>query len=376
MYLEAAGLDAELESEGPEATMQGAVRVKWNLAGVKVCFNNFCALLGTSGPTIRKMIAGLPDLRRAVGPAGKQLAAPQAQHVDFWFYELYQSAAEPLPEAPGPSSQDQALNPDADITVADCPWLARDSPEACTVVKESEVAMDTWSPDKPTVDSLVRLTVASQAQVVGLPARYLPHGKLHDLYWMFLSSWDFVRVELDKEPGSGQTSSVQTSRRPDVQKLRGLGTPSFPTFWRRWQVWKVYLKFRKSSQHAQCQTCFELQQTMHRGSVSWELRMQAARDLRAHYRQQYQDRCIYWAMRHASRTSSDVLCIIIDSMDKTKFAWPRWAFDRVPKSLEGIRRPRMVLTAAIAHGYCTTLFFADEIVNHGSSAFCEVLPTP
>lgn len=63
-------------------------------------------------------------------------------------------------------------------------------------------------------------------------------------------------------------------------------------------------------------------------------------------------------------------------MDKSKFAWPRWEFDRVPKRLEGINRPRMVLTGALAHGYCATLHFADELVSHGSDAFCEVLHGP
>ena len=115
---------------------------------------------------------------------------------------------------------------------------------------------------------------------------------------------------------------------------------------------------------------------MHHPRRSWEERVRAARDLRTHYRHQYEDRCIYWALRHASQTSCDTLCIIIDSMDKAKFAWPRWSVDRVPKGLEGFHRPRMVLTAAIAHGYCTTLYFADEIQSHGADAFCEVLPAP
>ena len=68
-----------------------------------------------------------------------------------------------------------------------------------------------------------------------------------------------------------------------------------------------------------------------------------------------------------------MLCIIIDSMDRSKFAWPRWGFDRRPKSLESAHRPRVVVTAAIAHGFCTTIHWASEQVNHGANAFCEVL---
>ena len=60
-------------------------------------------------------------------------------------------------------------------------------------------------------------------------------------------------------------------------------------------------------------------------------------------------------------------------MDRSKFAWPRWGFDRRPKALEAIQRPRVVVTAAIAHGYRATIHWATEQVNHGADAFCEVL---
>lgn len=36
-------------------------------------------------------------------------------------------------------------------------------------------------------------------------------------------------------------------------------------------------------------------------------------------------------------------------------------------------RPRMVLTGAIAHGYCTSFFLASERVTHGADCFLEVL---
>jgi hypothetical protein len=69
----------------------------------------------------------------------------------------------------------------------------------------------------------------------------------------------------------------------------------------------------------------------------------------------------------------DVLTVIIDSMDKAKFAWPQYPWGTVDKTLEKYRRPRLVVTAAMAHGYCTQIYIADENVSHGSSAFCDVL---
>ena len=69
----------------------------------------------------------------------------------------------------------------------------------------------------------------------------------------------------------------------------------------------------------------------------------------------------------------DVLVIIIDSMDKTKFAWPRFSFPRRPHDLGDIVRPRITFTIAMAHGYCIDMYAAPEELNHGSDAFLEVL---
>ena len=44
------------------------------------------------------------------------------------------------------------------------------------------------------------------------------------------------------------------------------------------------------------------------------------------------------------------------------------------KDLAGFIRPKMVITGAIAHGYCTDFYITeDEEMFHGASAFCEVL---
>ena len=37
-----------------------------------------------------------------------------------------------------------------------------------------------------------------------------------------------------------------------------------------------------------------------------------------------------------------------------------------------MHRPRAVVTATIAHGWCTSVFMADSRVNHGASAFIDI----
>ena len=153
------------------------------------------------------------------------------------------------------------------------------------------------------------------------------------------------------------------------------GVPSYDTFRRRYlQVWDKCLIIRKACQHSQCQTCWDLQQKINkRGNM--QTKLEAVRDLGQHYADQYADRCLYWALRHASRMRDNVLVIIIDSMDKAKFAWPRYPWVRLPKNIEGLHRPRLSLTAAIAHGYVTNFFLASERVNHGPDCFLEQLFT-
>jgi hypothetical protein len=45
----------------------------------------------------------------------------------------------------------------------------------------------------------------------------------------------------------------------------------------------------------------------------------------------------------------------------------------LPKTLDGLIRPRLSVTGVLCHGYLGALHFADENVSHGSDAFCEVL---
>ena len=124
-----------------------------------------------------------------------------------------------------------------------------------------------------------------------------------------------------------------------------------------------------------CSTC-----TRVRGSLA--AKQEAARSWRAHLREQYHYRLLYWQLRWFSRqhrrqcpesSGGSVLTIIIDSMDKSKLVWPQYAFQQ-PKSLANLTRPRMVLTAAIAHGWTVEFFLTDdEVTSHGASHFCDVL---
>ena len=126
-------------------------------------------------------------------------------------------------------------------------------------------------------------------------------------------------------------------------------------FWRVWwEKWSHVLRFRKTSQHKECNTCHSLREKLQGKKGRAAEKMALGRDWREHLRAQYHDRLIFWSLRWASRASLNVLTIIIDSMDQVKTAWPQYKFPRKPHSLENQKRPRVILSAVLCHGWCAT----------------------
>ena len=120
-----------------------------------------------------------------------------------------------------------------------------------------------------------------------------------------------------------------TERCPEI-------TPeSYSTFWRRWyDRWYGVIMTRKKSQHAECQICNDYKHYIHYSHASPEDKCLAAKRWHEHLQAQYRDRLLYGNVRFWSRRSeSNVLSIIIDSMDKTKAAWPQYTF-KIKKELE------------------------------------------
>ena len=128
-------------------------------------------------------------------------------------------------------------------------------------------------------------------------------------------------------------------------------------------------QMRKTSQHGQCKICFDHYLVLRNPKADWETKARAARNLREHQRQQYVDRTLYWSLRWSSTHNRSCLVIIIDGMGKFGTAWPHFGHDRASKEMDGIIRPKMVLTGALAHGWGTFLFGTSEQRNHGSEAW-------
>ena len=195
-----------------------------------------------------------------------------------------------------------------------------------------------------------RLSPVLQSQQVGpegLGVRYLPPGRLSDLYSSYCAA----------------------------QRARNLKPASTSVFRRAWRSgWDKALRFRKSSTHAMCHTCSRLQAVI-RHARSLQEHVGACDKLMHHLERQWADRCIYWGLRARAQQSGDILVMILDAMDKSKFLLPRWAHGRAPKAalLERTRRPHLEVAASIVHGWGVFLWLADENMTTGGNFHSEMM---
>jgi hypothetical protein len=281
----------------------------------------------------------------SVGPPlfGREPTA-QCRTSDFFSVSHPPSIAPPLVPHSG--------SIDGNIQCDDHPFGEENMDDEGPEAGDEAVDDEDWNPDRG-VPETVQLFLGKD---VGLTRRHLPHSCLAHLYWLLVAT-------CEERPGVPEVTNVSESR-----------CPSYHVFSDAWHsIWHRYFRFRTVSQHAECKACFHARTKIHDRGLSFAQRLGYAREWRTHLRDQYHDRQIYWHNRYASRQKQGVLTVIIDSMDKSKFAWPQYEWGRVDKTLDTVRRPRLVLTAAIAHGYGTFFFIADEDLSHGADAFLDVL---
>ena len=258
--------------------------------------------------------------------------------------EMYHGAAEDLPENIHTNDVDGDIQKDQDEAAVHCP--------------DAETVNDIfhWTPEA----AISERAAGFLGPNTSAPVRHLPPGKVITLYWQFVA-WFQALQEIARGMGADGLRFVQV-------------VPAWKTFHTRWfQRWRHVLKFRKTSQHKECSACHDYRVKVHKKGTPTAEKVEFARHWREHLRAQYHDRLLYWSLRWASRMMLDVLVIIIDSMDKVKTSFPKYRTSRKPAYLDGLVRPRSVLSAVLCHGWCTCVYSADEFLSHGASAFCEIL---
>lgn len=150
----------------------------------------------------------------------------------------------------------------------------------------------------------------------------------------------------------------------------------------RGEVWEEgfsnRLRIRSATQHGKCNTCIKHKVILRRIGGENELARRAQSQMWGmHLRQQFQDRQFYWNNRALSRAGHDVngdriICLIMDSMDRSKWAIPRSEV-LGSKSFQGMRRPVMDCTGIIVHGHALNVAFCEPHIPKGANWTIELL---
>ena len=337
-----------------------------------MCLKAFHSLLGVGSNRLLGLVNGKIDMRRrhpgaapsqtveqhddtpswfepvmlpysaVAGVPAAPVDTPQKRVVSTFLAELYQSAAEPLPEF-----------------AIDTDWLDTDMAKDWASMLQSDIS----ARGPMGLSNLVM-------DVQGLPVRFLPPGCPRDLYWQFLSWCD----TLSEEVGGLTSGSSGLTLASDCKT--SFTVPSWSTFWRTWHdEWHHILKFRQNSQHTRCNKCHELEMLMRTSRGNFQEKLVIAKNMRDHLRDQFIDRNIYQTTRWLSRNDpgQGVMTIIVDGMDKSKFRLPRYGIHKLPKFLEKHHRPHLTCMACICHGWATNICLADENIDTGGNMMCEIV---
>ena len=148
------------------------------------------------------------------------------------------------------------------------------------------------------------------------------------------------------------------------------------------EVWEEnfsgLLRVRTAGKHKTCSECIKHKFIIKKLAGNRTAMAAQQKEWACHLDRQYSDRVQYWNCRASSRLGSfdaagcQTLCVIVDSMDRSKWAIPR-AAALGTKELGGLQRPVLDLTCMLAHGVACGVFMGDPRVTKGSSWTCEGL---
>lgn len=179
-----------------------------------------------------------------------------------------------------------------------------------------------------------------------LPRRWLPHGSYHDLYTLYCAN---------QAAGDQKVASSTTFYR--VLSESG---------------WKKKLKFSPPSAHSKCSICSKLKsQIQHAKGIAAQT--DASDKLLRHLAGQFADRAVYHELRSRAKTCQDIICLISDSMDKSKYKLPRYHRGMAPKDLAAVDRPSLEVTATLVHGVGVFTYLSDENQTSGTNWVLETL---
>ncbi|CAE7894971.1 unnamed protein product, partial [Symbiodinium microadriaticum] len=144
------------------------------------------------------------------------------------------------------------------------------------------------------------------------------------------------------------------------------------------QSFHQLLSIREYSQHSKCASCIRHKMIVSRLGNDYRARQAQVIAYGRHLRRQYDDRLRYWRNRAQSRIRALgvrqllTVCLIIDSIDHSKLRWPR-SLVLQSKDFASFNRPHLTCTGVICHGYSALLCVSETHISADSSRTTEII---
>ena len=138
------------------------------------------------------------------------------------------------------------------------------------------------------------------------------------------------------------------------------------------------LFIRPKTQHSKCSTCLRHKAVLKKLRSNLPARAAQVRQFRLHLAKQYSDRLAYWRNRTHSRLhemrpdGTFVITLIVDSIDHSKFVWPKSTY-MAAKEFGRFIRPHLSVTCALVHGRACLFYVAETHVSKDSSWACDII---
>lgn len=280
-------------------------KIKWSVAGAKVCATAFRHVVGLSIYKFKQLVKNCRDGhfqpqedKRSSAHAQYHRESTQAQHADAWLNWAYWNIAEPLAE----------------------------TEQTCTGMKQAD-----GEEDEQCDEILVNSLEFGGTCLAPRAPRHLPPGRIAELYDLYRTS------SLDRCAGSTTFGEVYRAS------------------------WKKLMPFRAVGHHARCTRCAKLSK-MRELARTKEAKDEVAELQREHGQAIYADRAEYARAQRLSAESvralpgapesaasmDSVLTITIDGMDQAKFRLPRNLV--ATKQFEKAWRPQQHMVGTIIAG--------------------------
>eukprot|EP00435_Cladocopium_sp_Y103_P031569 s4346_g8.t1 len=174
-------------------------------------------------------------------------------------------------------------------------------------------------------------------------------------------------------PGTFSDYLMMLRARPGCEKV------SLKLFNKVWaESFGNKLGIRERTSHAVCEICCRHKYIL-KALTDDRLALQAQMaEYSRHLKRQYNDRCLYWASRAASRLNSltsdstQQLTVICDGMDHSKFRYPR-SLCMTSKQFDPFLRPHLNMYACLAHGHMALLSLSEMTVAKEASFCLDVI---